>query len=40
MDISKKELTKFYENTNFKDFDVNKIFKVQAKIWKYKINLI
>ena len=28
MDISKKELTKFYENTNFKDFDVNKIFKV------------
>ena len=28
LDISKTELTKFYENTCFKDFDVNKIFKV------------
>ena len=28
LDISKNELKKFYENTNFKDFDVNKIFKV------------
>ena len=28
VDISKKELTKFYADTNFKDFDVNKIFKV------------
>ena len=28
LDISKNELKKLYENTNFKDFDVNKIFKV------------
>ena len=28
LDISKNELKKVYENTNFKDFDVNKIFKV------------
>ena len=28
LDISKNELKKLYENTNFKDFDVNKIFKI------------
>jgi len=28
LDICKTELTKFYSNTCFKDFDVNKIFKV------------
>ena len=28
LDISKNELKKLYDNTNFKDFDVNKIFKV------------
>ena len=28
VDISKKELTKLYADTEFKDFDVNKIFNV------------